>query len=276
MLNSPHPKRGAPPTLKILVTNDDGISSPGLWALAESLKGIGEVVVVAPDRQQSGVGSSVTLHHAVRMAPTIFNRDGIKSYAVEGTPGDSVILATEKLVKDPIDLLVSGINTGSNMGNDVFVSGTVGAAFHGFFRGIPSMAVSVTALYDVHFEPAARVAYLLALKARDGLFPPRALINVNVPNKPLSQLKGLRVTRLADGSYTEVVDEGNDPRRLHYWINRSRPNWTSQPGTDIWAAENDLISITPLHNDVTAHSSLPNLTGLTDNIFHDLRNGSES
>ena len=114
--------------MKILVTNDDGISSPGLWALAESLKEIGEVVVVAPDRQQSGVGSSVTLHHAVRMAPTMFNREGIKSYAVEGTPGDSVILATEKLVEGKIDLLVSGINTGSNLGNDVFVSGTVGAA----------------------------------------------------------------------------------------------------------------------------------------------------
>ena len=114
--------------MKILVTNDDGISSPGLWALAESLKELGEVVVVAPDRQQSGVGSSVTLHHAVRMAPTMFNREGIKSYAVEGTPGDSVILATEKLVEGKIDLLVSGINTGSNLGNDVFVSGTVGAA----------------------------------------------------------------------------------------------------------------------------------------------------
>ena len=275
MLNFPNPNRGAPPTLKILVTNDDGISSPGLWALAESLKELGDVTVVAPDRQQSGVGSSITLHNAVRMAPTIFNRDGIKSYAVEGTPGDSVILATEKLVKGPIDLLVSGINTGSNLGNDVFVSGTVGAAFHGFFRGIPSLAVSVTALYNVHFEAAARMAYLLAAKARAGLFPPRALINVNVPNKPLAQLKGVKVTKLSDGSYTEVVDEGSDPRRLHYWINRSKPNWTTQPGTDVYAVERDFISITPLQNDITAHNSLPNLTTLTDDMFHDLRNGQE-
>ena len=261
--------------MKILVTNDDGISSPGLWALADSLKEIGEVVVVAPDRQQSGVGSSVTLHHAVRMAPTMFNRDGIKSYAVEGTPGDSVILATEKLVEGKIDLLVSGINTGSNLGNDVFVSGTVGAALHGFFRGIPSLAVSVTALYDVHFPVAARMAYLIAAKARDGKLPPRALINVNVPNKPLDQLKGVKVTRLADGSYTEVVEEGNDPRRLHYWINRTRPNWTIQPGTDIWAVSNDYISITPLQNDVTAHSSLPDVTGLAENMFQDLTKGLE-
>lgn len=261
------------PTLKILVTNDDGISSPGLWALAEGLKEVGKVVVVAPDRQQSGVGSSITLHNAVRMAPTMFSREGIESYAVEGTPGDSVILASEKLIEGPIDLLVSGINTGSNLGNDVFVSGTVGAAFHGFFRGIPSLAVSVTSLHDVHFEAAAGVACLLAAKARAGLFPPRALINVNVPNKPMEDLKGVKVTRLSDGSYTEVVDEGADPRRLHYWINRSKPNWTTQPGTDVWAIENGFISITPLQNDITDHASLSDLTGLTDDVFQDLQNG---
>ena len=256
--------------MKILVTNDDGIASPGLWSLAESLKRVGDVTVVAPDRQQSGVGSSVTLHHAVRMAPTIFNRNGIPSYAVEGSPGDCVVLATEKLLDSPVDLLVSGINTGSNMGNDVFVSGTVGAAFHGFFRGIPSMAVSVTSLYDVHFQAAAEIAYLLAKKAQQGRFPPRAFINVNVPNKPLSELKGLKVTRLADGSYIETVEEGADPRRLFYWINRSKPSWTSQPGTDIWAAEHDLISVTPLHNDVTALPLLSDMESVTENMFQDL------
>ncbi len=260
--------------MKILVTNDDGIDSPGLWALAESLRPVGDVVVVAPDREQSGVGSSVTLHHPVRVAPAAAPHDGIEAYAIEGTPGDCVILATETLVKGPIDLLVSGINGGANLGNDVFVSGTVGAAFHGYFRGIRSIALSVTALNDLHFDVAARLAFLLASQVKDGALPKRLLMNVNVPNKPLDQLKGVQATRLANGSYTEVVTEGKDPRRTYYWINRTRPAWTLEAGTDIWAVKNDYISITPLDNDVTAHSILPRMEELKLAIEDGLRVGS--
>lgn len=248
--------------MKILLTNDDGITSPGLWALADSLRQMGDVVVVAPDREQSGVGSSVTLHHPVRMAPTAPLLDGVKTYAVEGTPADSVILATETLIKEPIDLLVSGINAGSNVGNDVFVSGTVGAAFHGYFRGIPSIAISVTALNDVRYEVAARLASLLALRVKEGALPKGLLLNVNLPNKPMEQLKGILVTRLGRNSYLEVVNEGKDPRRKYYWINRSRPAWQLEEGTDIWAVQNDYISLSPLHNDVTAYSLVPHLEKL--------------
>ena len=260
--------------MKILVTNDDGVASPGLWALAESLRPVGDVVVVAPDREQSGVGSSVTLHHPVRIASAVPLHDGIEAYAIEGTPGDSVILATETLVKGPIDLLVSGINAGSNLGNDVFVSGTVGAAFHGYFRGIPSIALSITALNDLHFDVAARLAFLLASHVREGALPKKLLMNVNVPNKPLDQLKGVQATRLANGSYSEVVNEGKDPRRKYYWINRTRPTWTLEAGTDIWAVQNDYISITPLDNDVTAHSILPCMDELKLAMEDGLREGS--
>lgn len=238
--------------MKILVTNDDGIASPGLWALAEALIEVGEVIVVAPDREQSGVGCSVTLHHPVRITPTPSRFDGIETYAVEGTPGDSVVLATSTIIKGPVDLLVSGINHGSNLGNDVYVSGTVGAAFHGYFRGIPSVAVSVTSLTDVRYDAASRIALMLANRAKEGSLPKEILLNVNLPNKSLKDLKGVQVTRLGSSSYTEIVEEGRDPRRKYHWIKRTRPAWRMETGTDIWAVQNDYISMTPLHADITA------------------------
>ena len=222
----------------------------------------GEVIVVAPDREQSGVGCSVTLHHPVRITPTLSHFDGIETYAVEGTPGDSVVLATSTLIKESVDLLVSGINHGSNLGNDVYVSGTVGAAFHGYFRGIPSVAISVTSLTDVRYDAASRIAPLLAHRAREGGLPKEILLNVNLPNKPLKDLKGVQVTRLGSKSYTEIVEEGHDPRRKYHWIKRTRPAWRMEEGTDIWAVQNDYISMTPLHTDITAKHLLPELEDL--------------
>ena len=248
--------------MKILVVNDDGIAAPGLRALAESLKSVGEVVVVAPDREQSGVGCSVTLHQAVRSTPVASLVDGVDTYAVEGTPGDSVILATSTLVKEPIDLVVSGINSGSNLGNDVLVSGTVGAAFHGYFRRIPSIALSVISLTDIYLDAASRLASLLALRVKEGILPKEILLNVNLPNKPIDEIKGVLVTRLSGNSYSEVVEEGKDIRRRYYWINRARPVWQMEEGTDVWAVQNDYISVTPIHSNLTDHSQLPQLEKL--------------
>lgn len=248
--------------MKILVTNDDGIASPGLRILAESLTEVGDVVVVAPDREQSGVGASVTLHHPVRVSPSPPVMNGIEAYSVEGTPGDSVILATSTLVKEPIGLIVSGINAGANLGNDVFVSGTVGAAFHGYFRGIPSIAVSVTALNNLRYEVAAKLAMLLAIRVREGALPKELLLNVNLPNEPIEKLKGVKVTRSGQNSYTESIKEGYDARRKYYWLERGKPAWQIEEGTDIWAVQSNYVSITPLRNDITAHQQLPDLEQL--------------
>ena len=148
--------------MRILVTNDDGISAPGLWRLAETLSGIGQVIVVAPDRDQSGIGTARTLLEVVRVQEVASRTEGVPAYAVQGTPADYVILATEALSTEPFDLVVSGINAGANLGLDVFVSGTVGAALQGYFRGKPSTAVSVTSLTDVLYDVAADVTLWLA------------------------------------------------------------------------------------------------------------------
>ncbi len=219
-------------------------------------------MVVAPDREQSGVGASVTLHHPLRVASSPPVMNGIEAYAVEGTPGDSVILATSTLVKKPVDLLVSGINPGANLGNDVFVSGTVGAAFHGYFRGIPSIAVSITALDDLRYEAAAKLARLLAIRVRNGALPKELLLNVNLPNEPIEKLKGVKVTRSGNTSYTEFLKEGYDARRKYYWLEPGDRTWKMEEGTDIWAVQNDYVSITPLRNDVTAHPQMPYLEEL--------------
>jgi len=142
--------------LKILAINDDGVYSPGLWAAVEALRDVAEVVVVAPDREQSGVGTAITLSQPIRATKVVPRVSGIDTYAVEGTPSDSAIVALESLIEGPVDLVVSGINQGANMGNDVFISGTMGAALQGFFRDIPAIAISVAALRDVHFARRRR------------------------------------------------------------------------------------------------------------------------
>ena len=142
--------------LIILATNDDGVYAPGLWASVQALREVGDVVVAAPDREQSGVGTAITLNNPVHVREVMPLIEGVRAYAVEGTPADSTILGVESLVGEKIDLVVSGINPGANMGNDVFISGTVGAALQAFFRGIPAIAVSVTALKDVHFHPGRK------------------------------------------------------------------------------------------------------------------------
>ena len=233
--------------MKILVTNDDGIHSPGLWGLAEALKDVGEVVVVAPDRDQSGIGAAITLLEVVRaqeIAPPV---EGIKTFAVEGTPADCVILATETLIQEPLDLVVSGINQGANLGLDVMNSGTVGGAFQGYFRNIPSIAVSVTSLTDVHYEAASRTTVsLVRAIAKNSLKAP-LLLNVNLPNVAPDRIERVEITRLGPRAFLESVERGNDGRRTHYWIKHNRPvNSNAPPGTDIWAVRNNRISITPL------------------------------
>ena len=256
--------------MRILVTNDDGIYAAGLWALVAALKEAGDIVVAAPDREQSAVGSSVTLHRPLRVREIDSPVSGVKSYSVEGTPADSVILSLKNLVDDEIDLVFSGINEGANLGNDVLISGTVGGALQGYVNGIASIAMSVGALEDVHFDAAARLAKVLVRLVAKGALPKRMLLNVNLPNLPLSQIKGIEITHLGRRSYGDTIAEGHDGKRKYYWIVRGTPEWEPEEGTDIWAVLNDRISISPLHAVATSSRVASILRELSPKILKEL------
>ena len=243
--------------MKILLTNDDGVQSPGLWALAEKLVDLGDVTVSAPDRDQSGVGASMTLLEVVRASEVESRVDGVKkTYSVEGTPADCVILATETLVSHSFDLVVSGINQGANLGLDIMTSGTVGAAFQGYFRKIPSIAVSVASLTDVQYQAAAQAAAALARAISEITTPYPLFLNVNLPNVTPDKIRRVEITRLGPRAFIESVERGNDGRRTHYWIKHNKPtNFPVEEGTDIWAVRNNCVSITPINSIFDGHQN---------------------
>lgn len=233
--------------MRILVTNDDGVYAEGLWALVKELKQVGTVVVVAPDREQSAVGTSVTLHHPLRMKEVQTKIRGVQTYSVEGTPADSVIIGLQLVAKDGIDLVVSGINEGINLGNDVFISGTVGAALQGYFYDIPSIAVSAAFVDgDVMFDAAAKMGRLLAERVKQKSLNQKLLLNVNVPHLPFEMIRGVELTRPGHRSYHDGIEKGHDGKRDYYWIVRGEPVWDEKEGTDIWAIRKGKVSITSL------------------------------
>ncbi len=230
--------------MRILVTNDDGIHADGLWALAEELKKVGKVTIVAPDRDQSGSGTSITLRRPLRLLKVRSHFSDVEAYSVDGTPGDSVILALRFGIKDKVDLVVSGINEGPNLGNDVFVSGTVGAALQGYFYDIPSIAVSVAAFEDVHFDAAAVIARLMARAIGDGKLNMKGILNVNLPNIPAAEVEGIEVTSMGGRNYLDNIDPGRDGKKKYLWIVRGVPEWNVVSGSDVWALEQNKISVT--------------------------------
>lgn len=233
--------------MRILLTNDDGIHSPGLWSAAQALKDVGEVCVVAPDRDQSGIGTAMTLLSVVRVHEFPSAVDGVDALSVQGTPADCVILATDSLFDQPFDLVVSGINQGANLGLDVVSSGTVAAAVHGYLRGISSIAVSVASLTDVRFEAASHTATVLAEAVSNGPLQTPVLLNVNVPNLPSHEIEGVEIAPLGPRAYLAGVERVDVGRRTHYWIRHNRPAHDEVPeGTDVWAVQNNRIAITPL------------------------------
>jgi 5'-nucleotidase len=266
-------------TLKILLTNDDGIHAAGLWAAARTLSTVGEVAVVAPDREQSGVGASMTLHsplfvHQVpaehylsQFAPSIATPPpaadavpepagadavaelphSITAWSVQGTPADSCILALEQLVIPKPDLVVSGINRGSNLGWDVIVSGTVGAAVQGFVRGYPTIAISVGSVTSPRYDVAADVVANLARSLSDApaVMPPYFL-NVNVPSEPADKIAGVEITRLGGRAYGESVRTEDSFGHKRYWISRNRPVLSGGDGSDIASHKANNITITPM------------------------------
>ncbi len=236
----------------ILVTNDDGIAAPGLALLAEALGETGEVVVFAPDRQQSAVGHGVSLHKPLRVHQ---ERDGW--FSVDGTPTDCVMLAVRQLLGRRPALVVSGINQGANLGDDVTYSGTVAGAYEGMLLGVPSFAISMVSYHAEHVETAARFAARLARYVGEQGMPPDTTLNVNVPDLPYAQLAGVMVTRMGRRNYQDDIVVRTDPRgRAYYWIGGPDPSHYPEEGTDFQAIEKQMVSVTPLQRDLTNHAML--------------------
>jgi len=256
--------------MKILVTNDDGVFAEGLWVLVRELSNIAQLTVVAPDREQSAAGTAVTLWQPLRVRKVNSMEPEIETYAVEGTPSDSVMLALGNLVKGKIDLVISGINYGLNLGEDVYISGTVGAALQGYLHGLPSLAIS-TARGNSHLDIAAKLAALLAPKITSSSLPSNLFLNINLPNLPLAEIGGVQITRLANESHINTVEERNDGKREYYWLLRQRQNKTIDKTTDIWAIEQGKISITPLSVTLSSKSSPPVLEQLCADLFPELK-----
>jgi 5'-nucleotidase len=238
--------------LRILVSNDDGYRAEGLQRLADALRPLADVTVVAPDRNRSGASNSLTLDVPLRVWPY-----GEGMYYVSGTPTDCVHLAISGFFDFDHDMVVSGINDGANLGDDVLYSGTVAAAVEGRFLGLPTLAISLVVRDGRHFDTAARVAGELVARLVRTPLHSSMILNVNVPDLPYERLRGFRVTRLGHRHRSESVIRASDPRgRPVYWVGPAGEGADAGEGTDFAAIAADCVSVTPLQVDLTRHSAL--------------------
>jgi len=257
--------------MEILVTNDDGILAPGIWRLAKDLQALGRVIIVAPDREQSGFGTAITLRRPLRVQKVTPLVPDIEAYSVDGTPTDSAMLALGKIFTNPIDIVVSGVNSGPNLGDDVLLSGTVGAALNGYLHGCHALAVSLEAIDDRYLGMTTRFAQLLAKRIIDKKLKGNVFLNVNLPARPLEEIEGIRLTRLASKSHINSVEEGNDGRHAYYWLIRQKIDQVADRETDIWAIEKGYISITALHSELLNQPAPVIDEGFFDNLFEELK-----
>lgn len=238
--------------MHILLSNDDGYLAEGLNALADALKGHAEISVVAPDRNRSAASNSLTLEMPLRASRT--DNGFIK---VDGTPTDCVHLAITGLLKHEPDMVFAGINHGSNLGDDVLYSGTVAAATEGRFLGLPAIAISLVGSNPIHFETAAEVAVTLLKQLIKQPLPKDTILNVNVPDVALKDIKGFKATRLGQRHKSEPVIKSNDPRgRIIYWVGPPGAEQDAGPGTDFYAINEGYVSVTPLQIDLTRYESI--------------------
>ncbi len=248
--------------MKILISNDDGVHAPGLMHLANALGKFADITVVAPDRNRSGVSNSLTLENPLRVVTAV---NGF--YSVNGTPTDCVHLAVTGLLKETPDMVVSGINEGSNLSDDVLYSGTVAAATEGRFLGLPSVAISLAGPRCIHYDTAAQVAKILVEQLRETPLTFDTILNVNVPDLPFSELHGIQVTRLGTRHKAEPTIKAIDPRgRKIYWIGQPGPEQDAGPGTDFYAVNSGYVSITPLQLDLTHYKVLDELSGWVQSL----------
>ena len=242
--------------LRILVSNDDGVHAKGIVTLAESLKNFATVDVVAPDRNRSGASNSLTL-----TAPMHLKTLDNGYVSVEGTPTDCVHVAITGLLTDIPDMVVTGINAGANMGDDVWYSGTVAAAMEGRFLGLPSIAISLSGPRCEHYDTAAQIAKILVERLRETPLTSDTILNVNVPDLPFADLRGIQVTRLGTRHIAEPTIKAVDPRgRKIYWIGPPGLEHDAGPGTDFYAVNSGYVSVTPLHVDLTHYKVLDELS----------------
>jgi 5'-nucleotidase len=239
----------------ILVTNDDGIHSPGLIALARAMKELGDVYIVAPDRERSAVSHSLTLHRPLKV-----EKLGEDVFSIDGTPTDCVILAISKLLPERPALVASGINRGGNLGGDISYSGTVSGAIEGTILGIPSFAISIVTGDEpqpIHFETASAFATRVGRSILEKSLPSDTLLNINVPNTDKSQVLGIRFTHQGKIVYNNAIQEIHDPRgKMHYWLGGSQLHMEHEKDTDVQAVSDSYISITPIHLDLTNYEAL--------------------
>ncbi len=238
--------------MNILITNDDGIHAPALLPLQHELSTLGRVTVVVPDRDQSATSHSLTLHRPLRI-----NRHGDDRFSIDGTPTDCVVIAYHGLLDHQPDLVISGINHGPNMGEDVFYSGTVAAAIEGAMQGAPAIAASLASHEPNDFLDASRFMRRLAAEVTRRGFQGKRVLNVNLPNRPWEQIQGVRLTRLGTRVYSDTLIEKVDPRgRAYYWIGGQDPVWLPQRGSDFSAVSDGYISVTPLALDLTDNQAV--------------------
>ncbi|WP_087023767.1 5'/3'-nucleotidase SurE [Thaumasiovibrio subtropicus] len=236
--------------MRILISNDDGVWAEGINVLAEVLSDIGDIYIVAPDRNRSGASNSLTLDTPLRL-----HTHQEKRVSVQGTPTDCVHLALNALLDFKPDLVIAGINHGANLGDDVLYSGTVAAATEGHFLDVPSMAISLVG--KTHFDTAARVAKEVIERMMNSPVPDQRLLNINVPDCEYDALKGWQITRLGARHRAEAMIQDTDPRGHEiYWLGPPGPCQDAGPGTDFYAVEHQYVSITPLQVDLTAHNSM--------------------
>ena len=243
--------------MHILISNDDGYRAPGIRCLAAALENVARVTVVAPERDRSGASNSLTLDFPIRARTA----DNGFTY-VDGTPTDCVHLALTGLLDEEPDMVVSGINAGANLGDDVIYSGTVAAAMEGRFLGLPAIAVSLVSFEQDHFDTAATVILKLLERIDREPIPTDIILNVNVPAVAFDQLRGWQVTRLGNRHKAEPVIRETDPRgRPIYWVGPAGSEQDAGPGTDFYAVRNGYVSVTPMQVDLTRHDVLDTLKG---------------
>jgi len=262
--------------MRVLVTNDDGVFADGLWALVRELRHLAQVVVVAPDKEQSAIGTAVSMRRPLRVEEVAPQVPGVTAYAVAGTPSDSVIVALGRLIEGKIDLVISGINHGMNLGDDVHISGTVAAALQGYLRGFSVIAVSGPREHNRQLGSAAKVAALLARRIERDLLPTNIFLNVNLPDlPPATDISGIKITRLADRSHVNTVEERDDGGQKVYYLARQRAEAGAAVNlngtTDIAAVEQGYISITPLYFRQAYKPPLSVLNHLCAGLFEELQ-----
>lgn len=275
--------------MRILITNDDGVYAEGIRVLAQHLKALGEVFIVAPDRPRSATGHSITLHKPLRLH-RVHLPDGTVAYATNGTPTDCVTLGAHAVMNRQVDLVVSGINAGPNLGWDLTYSGTVAAAIEGAIHSLNAFAISLAAEevlplardeddgeplppepFTLHYDSAGIAAVRIARMLREHPLPPHTFLNVNVPNLPPNQIKGFMATTLGRRQYADRIESRVDPAgRPYYWLSGSLIEERDQPGSDVYAVAHGYVSITPIHLDFTAHELLGPLREWVERLKRDI------